>query len=90
MSGSFSWARSLSERTTAVGFLQYGRVSGSNFGNGNSATASLSLQHELRPRLLATLQFASTTRTAGQVRGAGFDSGRVVQNIVLVGLRQSF
>lgn len=85
---SFSWGRSLSERTTAVAFLQYGRISGSNFSNGDSVTASLSFQHQLQPRLLATLQLASSNRTTGD--GSGSGSGRVLQNIVLVGLRQSF
>jgi uncharacterized protein (PEP-CTERM system associated) len=60
--------------TTNTGFV----------GNGNSTTASLSFQHQLRERLSGTFQVATTLRTSDAF------SGTVVQNLVLVGLRQTF
>lgn len=53
-------------------------------GRGDIATVALNFQHQLRERLSGTFQVATSLRTNDQT------SGTVVQNIVLVGLRQTF
>nr|WP_314071050.1 TIGR03016 family PEP-CTERM system-associated outer membrane protein [uncultured Roseococcus sp.] len=83
-SGAVSWSHALTERTTAFAYLQYGEFTNGILGKGDLVTASLTFTHQLQPRLTGTLQFATSSRSDER------STGRATQNLVLVGLRQSF
>jgi uncharacterized protein (PEP-CTERM system associated) len=83
-SGSLTWARSLSERTEAVAFVQYGQTSSDVFGDGTVSSIGLTFVQQLRERLTGQLQFGRNVRDNS---GTG---GRSTQNFVLIGLRQTF
>lgn len=83
-SGSITWAHQLTERTMATAYFQYGTFTGPLLGDGDLISASLTLTHQLQPRLLGTLQVATTSRNDGT------SNGRMTQNIILLALRQSF
>jgi hypothetical protein len=85
ISGSLTWAHALTERTTAVGYVQYGRFNNALLGKGDLASGSLTLTHQLQPQLLATLQLGVTARGNSQPPG-----GTALQNIILIGMRQVF
>ncbi|MDO9502898.1 TIGR03016 family PEP-CTERM system-associated outer membrane protein [Falsiroseomonas sp.] len=83
-SAGFTWSRSLTPRTTAVGFLQYGRSSNDLRGDGTIMSASLTFVHALRENTTATLQLASRRNDAS------VGNGTSTQNFILIGLRQTF
>ncbi|WP_165585632.1 TIGR03016 family PEP-CTERM system-associated outer membrane protein [Roseococcus sp. SYP-B2431] len=83
-SGSISWAHSFSERTTAFAYAQYGQFSSGLLGKGDVVTGSVTLSHQLQPRLLGTMQIATSSRSDQR------STGRATQNLILVALRQSF
>jgi len=80
----FSWARALSPETTGLVGLQYGRREREGQGDTDVYGLNLGLSTQLRPRLNGYVRYALTSRTADLAEG------RSVQNIVVVGLRQSF
>ncbi|OYW08995.1 MAG: hypothetical protein B7Z53_03815, partial [Rhodospirillales bacterium 12-71-4] len=83
-SASFTWSHSLTPRTDAVAYVQYGRSSSDLRGDGSTAAASLSLVHQLREKLTATVQVGTSLRDYDD------QDGRAVQNFILIGLRQTF
>jgi uncharacterized protein (PEP-CTERM system associated) len=83
-SGSLTWARSLSERTDAIAFVQYGRTSSNLFGDGTVFSTGLTFVQQLREGLTGQLQFGRNTRDNAGVGGS------TTQNFVLIGLRQTF
>ncbi|WP_158537157.1 TIGR03016 family PEP-CTERM system-associated outer membrane protein [Humitalea rosea] len=83
-SGSLTWSHALTEATTAIGYGQYGTFDSPGRGSGNVFTVSASLATELAPGLSGVLTYMMTNR------GDDIASGRAVQNVVLVGLRQTF
>ncbi|WP_338663903.1 TIGR03016 family PEP-CTERM system-associated outer membrane protein [Pararoseomonas sp. SCSIO 73927] len=83
-SASLSWSHELTPATTAIGNVQYGRFTSPGAGNGDVVSASVTLATQLRPGLSAFAQYAITSR------GDEDASGRALQNVVLVGLRQTF
>lgn len=89
-----SWARSLTPNLTGVASVQYGRTESQDGGNGDTYSARLGLAQELAPGLFGSLQYlfrASTgLRASTGSSGLGFSSGDVIQNIVILGLRQVF
>jgi uncharacterized protein (PEP-CTERM system associated) len=80
----FAWARALSPETTGLVSVQYGRRERADVGENDVYGLNLGLSTQLRPRLNGYLRYAVTSR------GSDISSGRAVQNVVLVGLRQSF
>jgi uncharacterized protein (PEP-CTERM system associated) len=88
-----TWAHELTPSTTAIAYLQYGRLERQGFGTSDVYTASLSLVTQLAPRLSGYAQYALNNRSeqfGGGFRTANNGSGRAIQNVVVVGLRQSF
>ncbi|MFC0406724.1 porin family protein [Roseomonas elaeocarpi] len=83
-SGSLTWSHDLTPATSTVGSVQYGRFNSPGSGRGDVFSASAALVTQLMPRLSAFAQYALTTR------GDDYASGRALQNVVLVGLRQTF
>ncbi|MBP0496093.1 TIGR03016 family PEP-CTERM system-associated outer membrane protein [Roseomonas indoligenes] len=83
-SASLSWAHELTPATTAIGNFQYGRFTTPGAGKGDVLSASLTLATQLRRGLSAFAQYAVTSSRDD------FVSGRALQNVVLVGLRQTF
>lgn len=83
-SGSLTWAHELTQRTLATAYLQYGTFSSGFLGDGDLVSASLTFSHQLQPRLLGTLQIATSSRSDAR------NNGRVSQNLILLALRQSF
>ncbi|NKC30563.1 TIGR03016 family PEP-CTERM system-associated outer membrane protein [Falsiroseomonas selenitidurans] len=83
-SASFTWSHSLTPRTDAIAYVQYGRSSSDLRGDGSTAAASLSLVHQLREKLTATVQVGTSLRDYDD------QDGRAVQNFILIGLRQTF
>jgi len=83
-SASFTWAHALTERTTATAFVQYGQFTTGLLRRGDVVSGSVTLTHQLAPRLSGALQIGTSSRTSGTV------SGRATQNIVLLSLRQTF
>ena len=83
-SGSLTWSHALTPATTAIGYAQYGSFESPQRGSGNVFTLSASLATELTPGLSGVLTYMMTNR------GDDIASGRAVQNVVLVGLRQTF
>jgi len=84
MSGSFSWLHAFSARTNGIAFVQYGEFDTSLNGKGDIVSGSFTVAHQLQERLSGTVQIGTTSR-ADATR-----SGRATQNIVLLGLRQTF
>ncbi|MCR0985100.1 TIGR03016 family PEP-CTERM system-associated outer membrane protein [Roseomonas populi] len=83
-SASLTWSHELTPSMVAIGNVQYGRFTSPGTGRGDVFSASATLAAQLRPGLSAFAQYALTTRSDD------FDSGRALQNVVLVGLRQTF
>lgn len=88
-----SWSHALTPSTSVIGQLQYGQLTRQGFGTSDVYTASASVVTQLAPRLSAYAQYALTNRS--DEFGTGFLAsntapGRAVQNVVIVGLRQSF
>lgn len=83
-SASLSWSHELTPATTAIANVQYGRFTSPGAGNGDVVSASVTLATQLRPGLSAFAQYAVTSR------GDEDASGRALQNVVLIGLRQTF
>lgn len=83
-SGTITWAHELTPRTMATAYLQYGVFSTGLLGDGDVVSASVALTHQLQPRLLGTLQVATSSRSDAR------NNGRATQNIILLALRQSF
>ncbi len=84
MSGSFSWLHAFSARTNGIAFVQYGEFETSLNGKGDIVSGSFTVAHQLQERLSGTVQIGTTSR-ADATR-----SGRATQNIILLGLRQTF
>lgn len=80
-----SWAHALTPSTTAIASLQYGRLERQGQPTGDIYGGTVSLITQLAPGLSAYAQYGITNRS--QDFGGG---GRAVQNIVVVGIRQSF
>lgn len=79
-----SWARALTPATTSLVALQYGRLERRTFGNTDVYGASASLATQLRPGLSGFVRYGITNR------GEDLTRRRAVQNIIVVGLRQTF
>jgi uncharacterized protein (PEP-CTERM system associated) len=82
--GALSWVHALAPVTNLLGYLQYGRSDSPTQGSGNLFAANAALTHEINPRLSAILQYMLS------VRGGDSTTGSSTQNIILVGLRQTF
>ena len=81
---SFTWSHALTASTTAIASLQYGRLERQGLPGSNVHGGTASLVTQLAPRLSAFAQYGLNDR-GGQDGG-----GRALQNVVVVGLRQSF
>ena len=79
-----AWSHELSPRMTATASLQYGRLERQGSRTTDVFGASATLFRQLQPRLNGYLQYGLTNR------GDGFTAGRAIQNVVLVGMRQTF
>lgn len=79
----FSWARQLGPRTTTINTLQYGITEASISGDTTRASVSSTLVHQLTETLAGTLSYRLSSR------GSNSDN-RVIQNVILAGLRQTF
>jgi len=87
-SASLSWSHSLTPSTNFIGSVQYGRFDqpGGVVGQGSSDvfSASATLATQFTPGLTGFVQYGLTNRiNEGQ-------SGHALQNVVIIGLRQSF
>ncbi len=82
--GSISWAHVLTERATTFAYAQYGQFNTGLLGKGDVVSGSVTLSYQLQPRLLGTVQVATSSRSDER------SSGRATQNLILIGLRQSF
>jgi uncharacterized protein (PEP-CTERM system associated) len=82
--GALSWSHSLAPVTNLFGYLQYGRFDSPTAGSGDLFSANAGLTHQINPKLSAILQYLLIAR------GSNSTNGRVTQNIILVGLRQTF
>lgn len=82
-SASFTWAHALTPSTTAIATAQYGHFE-DDTRTGDTASFGLSLVTQLAPGLSGIVQALTTSR------GDDAFSGRAVQNLILIGLRQSF
>jgi len=80
----FSWAHVLTPDMSVIGAVSYGRVERSGFGAGDTYGGSVTLANQLTPRLSGFIQYALTNRTDD------FVPGTAVQNLVRIGLRQTF
>ena len=88
-----SWSHALTPSTNAIGYLQYGRLERQGFGSSDVYTASASLVTQLTPRLSGYVQYVLTNRAdqfAGGFARQNSGAGRAIQNVVVVGLRQTF
>ena len=88
-----SWTHALTPSTTATASLQHGRLQQQGFGSSQVSSVTTALVSELAPRLVGILQYGLTQRSgrfASAFTPNGGDGGRALQNIVTIGLRQSF
>lgn len=81
---SFTWSHALTPSTTAIASLQYGRLERQGQPSGDVYGGTVSLVTQLAPGLSAYAQYGLSNR------GQQFDSSRALQNVVVIGLRQSF
>jgi hypothetical protein len=81
----FSWAHALTPSTNAIAALQYGRLERQGQPSSDVYGGTFSLVTQLAPGLSAYAQYGLSNR--GQDYGGG---GRGIQNVVIIGLRQSF
>ena len=88
----FSWSHALTPSTAAIGALQYGRLDRQGLPGSDIYGGTASLVTELAPGLSAFAQYGLSSRTGqdGDRNGTRNGSGRALQNIVVIGLRQSF
>lgn len=83
LSGTFSWAHELGPRTSTINSVQYG-VSESNVtGDTTRTSLSTALVHQLTETLSGTLTYRLSSR------GSNSDN-RVIQNVILAGVRKTF
>lgn len=80
----FTWSHALTPTTTAIASLQYGRLERQGQPSGDVYGGTVSLVTQLAPGLSAYAQYGLTNR------GEQFGGGRAIQNVVVIGLRQSF
>lgn len=80
----FSWARALSPETTGLVSVQYGLRERAGAGDSEVYGFNLGLNTRLRPRLNGYVRYAFTHRSGGATQGPSS------QNVVVLGLRQSF
>lgn len=81
--GTFSWAHQLGARTSTINTLQYGVTEASLTGDTTQLSLSSTLVHQLTESLAGTLSYRLNTS------GSNSDN-RVIQNVILAGLRQTF
>jgi uncharacterized protein (PEP-CTERM system associated) len=81
--GTFSWAHQLGPRTTTINSVQYGVTEASVTGDSTRLSLSTALVHQLTETLSGTLSYRLSSR------GSNSDN-RVIQNVILAGLRQTF
>lgn len=79
-----TWSHALTPSTTAIASLQYGRLERQGQPSGDVYGGTVSLVTQLAPGLSAYAQYGLSNR------GQQYDSGRAIQNVVVIGLRQSF
>ncbi|MBX9750773.1 MAG: TIGR03016 family PEP-CTERM system-associated outer membrane protein [Roseococcus sp.] len=79
-----TWSHALTPVTTAIASLQYGRLERQGQPTGDVYGGTVSLVTQLAPGLSAYAQYGLTNR------GDQFGGGRAIQNVVVIGLRQSF
>jgi uncharacterized protein (PEP-CTERM system associated) len=82
-SASLTWAHALTPSSTLIAAAQYGRFE-DGARDGDIVSLGVSLVTQLAPGLSGLVQLLTTSRGEDQA------SGRAVQNLILVGLRQSF
>jgi uncharacterized protein (PEP-CTERM system associated) len=83
LSGTFSWGHQLTERTSTINFVQYGTTEASVAGDSTFTTFGSTLVHQLTESLAGTLSYRLSSS------GSNADN-RVIQNVILAGLRQTF
>ena len=82
---SIAWTHDLSPVMSATGSLQYGRLERLGSPKSSVYSASATLLRQLNPRLNSFLQYGHTRRSDVSLTG-----GNGVQNLVVLGVRQSF
>jgi len=87
---SLSWSHDLTERATLTSYGQYSRTSSDTANDGNSYTGGAVLSYLLSPTLTGSLSYRFRVSDGGSATGNALDDGTVVQNIVTVGVRQTF
>lgn len=81
--GTFSWAHGLGPRTSTINTVQYGLTEGSVSGDTTQLSLSTTLVHQLTESLAGTISY--------RLNSSGSNSdNRVIQNVILAGLRQTF
>lgn len=88
-----SWSHALTPNTNAIGQFQYGQLSRQGFGTSDVYTASATLVTQLSPQLSGYVQYALSNRSDAFSNGfaaARSGGGRAVQNVGILGLRQTF
>jgi uncharacterized protein (PEP-CTERM system associated) len=81
--GTFSWARELGPRTSTINSFQYGVSEASVTGDTTRTSFSSALVHQLTETVSGTLTYRLSSR------GSNPDN-RVIQNVILAGVRKTF